>query len=240
MAELHYSGGEINDCWPMPKMADIGTTVRFKAPGYTRKGEIYWIAGDFIHIRIDHGSYFENFSVSRFDLIDFKRPPSIPTEETTTMNYSTAILLINTNCRAILGTYEADVEGQPPVKRELFKTFDDTIAVDDIVMVPTNTRHKVTAIKVVEIDVEWDVNVQGEVKWIIGKVDQPAFKALQAQEGEAIHAIKESEKTHARNTLKAKMFAHMNPDQVKALQIAGPAPDLAGIGAAPTDEPTST
>lgn len=147
------------------------------------------------------------------------------------MNYSTAILLINPACRAMLGTYEADIEGQPAAKRELFKTLDETIAEGDIVMVPTNTRHNVTAIKIVEADVEWDVNIQAEVKWIIGKVDQAGFKSLKAQEEAAIVAIKASEKTAARNKLKAQMFEHMDAEAVKKLAIAGATPDVAGLAA---------
>ena len=149
------------------------------------------------------------------------------------MNYSTAILLINPECRAIYAIYEPDVEGAKPAKRELFKTFDDTIAKDDIVMVPSNTRHNVTTVKVVEIDVEWDVNVSTEVRWIIGKVDQKNYRDLKEQEAAAISAIKESEKTHARNELKKKMFAHMNPDEVAKLAIAGPKPDVSGLAAPP-------
>jgi hypothetical protein len=126
------------------------------------------------------------------------------------MNYSTAILLINPACRAVLAIYEPDDEGGRPAKRELFKTFDETIAKDDIVMVPSNTRHLVTAVKVVETDVEWDVNIGTEVKWIIGKVDQANFKRLKEQEEAAIHAIKGSEKTHARNELKRKPGADVS------------------------------
>ena len=153
------------------------------------------------------------------------------------MNYSTAILLINPECRAIYAIYEPDVEGAKPAKRELFKTFDDTIAKDDIVMVPSNTRHNVTTVKVVEIDVEWDVNVSTEVRWIIGKVDQKNYRDLKEQEAAAISAIKESEKTHARNELKKKMFAHMNPDEVAKLAIAGPKPDVSGLDAQATPDP---
>lgn len=150
------------------------------------------------------------------------------------MNYSTAILLINPDCRAMLAIYQPDPSdaNQPKAKRELFKTFDETIAVDDIVMVPSNTRHNVTTVKIVETDVEWDINVQQEVRWIIGKIDQSAFKDLKAKETAAIAAIKESEKTHARNELKKKMFAHMDEAAIKALAIAGPTPDTSGIAAA--------
>jgi len=155
------------------------------------------------------------------------------------MNYSTAVLLINTDCRAVYGIYAPDPNDEklPKEKRELFKTFDTSIAVGDIVMVPSNTRHNVTTVKITDVDVEWDINVRGDVRWIIGKVDQGEYQRLRDQEAAAIVAIKESEKTAARNKLKAQMFAHMDTEAVKKLAIAGSSPDVAGIGAKPLAAP---
>ena len=138
------------------------------------------------------------------------------------MNYSLAVLLLNDNCRAIKAIYDADPadEKMPRAKRELFKTFDPTVAVGDIVMVPSSTRHNVTAVKVVETDVEWDVHTSGDVKWIIGKVDQREFQKLKEMEEQAISAIKESEKTAARRKMKNEMLPHMDETAIKQIDLA--------------------
>src|SRR6185295_1615472 len=112
----------------------------------------------------------------------------------------------------------------PKPKRELFKTFDETIAVGDIVMVPSGTRHNVTSVKVVETDVEWDVHTSGEVKWIIGKVDQSEFNKLKALEENAISAIKESEKTAARKKMRSEMLQHMDEAAIKQIDLANVGP----------------
>lgn len=138
------------------------------------------------------------------------------------MNYSTAILLINPSCRAIKAIYEPDVTDGLRNKRTLFKTFDPSVKVGDIVMVPSTTRHKVTTVKVTDVDVEWDVHTCEEVKWVIGVIDQAEYISLKSQEEAAINQIKESEKTFERNELKKKMFAHMSEEQIASLQIAAP------------------
>ena len=140
------------------------------------------------------------------------------------MNYSTAILLINPSCRAVKAIYQSDPtdETRPRAKRELFKTFDHSIKVGDIAMVPSTTRHMVTTVKVTDVDVEWDVHTCEEVKWVIGVIDQGEYISLKSQEEAAINQIKESEKTFERNELKKKMFAHMSEEQIASLQIAAP------------------
>jgi hypothetical protein len=142
------------------------------------------------------------------------------------MNYSLAVLLLNDNCRAIKAIYEPDPKDDkaPKPKRELFKTFDETIAVGDIVMVPSGTRHNVTSVKVVETDVEWDVHTSGEVKWIIGKVDQSEFNKLKTLEENAISAIKESEKTAARKKMRSEMLQHMDEAAIKQIDLANVGP----------------
>lgn len=56
------------------------------------------------------------------------------------MNYSTAVILLNKNIRTVQATYEPDRVGVD-AKRSIFKTFDSSIQVDDIVVVPSTTRH---------------------------------------------------------------------------------------------------
>jgi len=132
------------------------------------------------------------------------------------MNQSTVIFLINKRARAIMATYEAETNA----KRSLFKTLDESIAVDDLVIVQTDTRHKMTVCKVVEVDVDFDLDdATLQVNWIIGKVDKTAYEQLLAQEATAIRTVKSAELRQKREKLRDAMFAdHL--DAIKALPIA--------------------
>lgn len=135
------------------------------------------------------------------------------------MNYSTAVFLINPNCRAIEAIYEADTD-QRKAPRSIFKTFDEAIKEGDIILVPSETRHKVTTCKVTAVDVELDITTTAEIKWVIGAVDQAGFEELKAVEQKAITQIKAAEKNHQREELRKKMFANMDENTVKTLQLA--------------------
>lgn len=135
------------------------------------------------------------------------------------MNYSTAVFLINPNCRAIEAIYEADTDTRK-APRSIFKTFDETLSEGDIILVPSDTRHKVTTCKVTAVDVELDITTVAEIKWIIGVVDQAGYEELKAIEEKAITQIKAAEKNHQREELRKKMFANMDESAVKTLQLA--------------------
>lgn len=135
------------------------------------------------------------------------------------MNYSTAVFLINKNIRAVHATYEADDNA----KREVFKTLDQTIAVGDFVIVPTDTRHKMTVCKIVDTDVDVDFDSSTPIKWLVGKVDQAAYAQVLAQEAEAITAIKSAEIRQKREDLAAKLLK--DNAGLKALPIAGASSD---------------
>lgn len=135
------------------------------------------------------------------------------------MNYSTAVFLINPNCRAIEAIYEADTD-QRKAPRSIFKTFDEAIKEGDIILVPSETRHKITTCKVTAVDVELDITTTAEIKWIIGVVDQAGFEELKGVEQKAITQIKAAEKNHQREELRKKMFANMDENTVKTLQLA--------------------
>ena len=133
------------------------------------------------------------------------------------MNYSTAIFLISDHARAVMVTYECDENGSKAA-RTLFKTLNQTIKVDDYVVVPTNTRHHMTVCKVVEIDVEPDFETAKDVEWIIGVVDLADFEDIKRQETEAISRIKSAEKRRMRAELRDKLLDDAG-DDVKALPI---------------------
>ena len=144
------------------------------------------------------------------------------------MNYSTAIFLISDQARACMTDYH-NKEGE---KLEMVKTLDPTIKVDDYVIVQTHTRHNMTVVKVVEVDVEPDFDNREQMRWIIGKVDLADFEDLKKQEAEAIDRIKHAEKQKKRRELRETLLADTG-EAVKALpiysvdedEVPPPAPD---------------
>lgn len=134
------------------------------------------------------------------------------------MNYSTAIFLINPKVRAIAAIYEPDTDARK-APRTIFKTFDQTISVGDFVLVPTETRHKMTVNKVVDVDVEPDLESSVQMNWVIGTVDRLMYEDVLKQEARAIDLMKAAEKTHAREELRKKMMAHVDETKLAALQI---------------------
>ncbi len=131
------------------------------------------------------------------------------------MNYSRAIFLISDDVRAVNVTYEAGDDAP----RTMFKTFDPDISPNDFVVVPTNTRHKMTVCKVVEVDVEPDLESGSHLDWIIGVVDRVNFEDITRQENEAIDKIKAAEKRRKREELRKALLADAE-DEIKALPIA--------------------
>lgn len=126
------------------------------------------------------------------------------------MNNSTAVFLINDKVRAIYAGYEPEKKGSD---KALFKTFDPTIKVDDLIVVPTGTRYGMTVCKVLEVDVEFDIDTPVEVKWVVEKVNLPAHEKVLAEENEAIQIIRSAEKRKKRDELRKAIFA----DQAEAL-----------------------
>ena len=133
------------------------------------------------------------------------------------MNYTTAVFLINSDVRAIMVSYEPDEE-RTKNNRVVFKTFDKTIQKDDLVVVPTNTRHSMTVCKVVDVDVDIDFDSDVPVAWVVERVDQAAYAQILGREAEAITVIKSAEKTRKRAELRNAMLADSS-EALKALPI---------------------
>lgn len=150
------------------------------------------------------------------------------------MNYSTAIFLINPKVRAIAAIYEPDTDSRK-APRATFKTFDQTIEVGDYILVPTETRHKMTVNKVVEVDIDPDLETGCQMSWVIGTVDRSLYDDVLAQEARAIDLMKAAEKTHAREELRKKMMAHVDETKLAALQITR----MSGEGVEALDPPVA-
>lgn len=123
-----------------------------------------------------------------------------PTNGATPVNQSTTIFLVSDNVRAVRVAYDTDEKNNNP--GYLFKTFDATIAKDDLVVVPTTTRHGFTICKVVEVDcpVNFDDNTT-QYKWIAGKFDPSQHKATLEQEQVIMDAASKAEAGRRRRQL---------------------------------------
>lgn len=130
------------------------------------------------------------------------------------MNNSVAIFLLSDQVRGVMVTYEAD-ENAP---QDLCKTFNLDIAVDDFVVVRTDTRHNMTVCKVVEVDVDPDFDSSKMVQWIVGVINTVDYESLQTQEEELFTKIAAAEKRKRRDELRETLLANAG-DEIKALPI---------------------
>lgn len=139
------------------------------------------------------------------------------------MNYSTAILVMNTEARCVKVIYEPDTEHTKQT-REMFKTFDKSLKVDDFVVVPTGTRFNLTVCKIVAVDVDDWMEVSKELGWVVGRVDMADANKVKAWEAQAIEALKDAEKRKRRRELQASMTEAMNEKEKEslALMLASP------------------
>ena len=128
-------------------------------------------------------------------------------------NFTTAVFLINDHVRSIKASYE----GAGP--EEMFKTFDTTIVKDDILVVPSGTRHKFTTVKVTEVDVEVDFHSTAQVRWVAAKVDMVDFEKMLAQEQEALTKIRSAQIRKERDDLRKALLVD-NDETIKALPIS--------------------
>lgn len=136
------------------------------------------------------------------------------------MNYTRAVFLINDNVRAALCVYENEEECKNP-KKVLFKTFDAALQKDDYVVVPTDTRHKMTVVKIADFMPSLDVDVKDStnLEWIIGKVEKADYDKITQEEEAAVNAIKSAQKRKEREELKAALLADSS-NTLKLLPIS--------------------
>lgn len=128
------------------------------------------------------------------------------------MNNSTAIFLINSACRVVKATYQ---DGDAP---KCFKTLDQGLKKDDLILVQTDTRHKLTVCKIVEVDVDFDPDTNDVITWVFGKVDMDPINRLIAAEEAAVKRIKTKQLERKRAELAKDMAA--DDDEIKKLPLA--------------------
>lgn len=144
------------------------------------------------------------------------------------MNLSQAVFLVDPRVRAVIGVYEPeviDVNGnvknynttKGSSNRRMFKTYDTSLKVDDLVVVPSTTRHKATIVKLVEVDAEVDFDSSDNVDWVIGKVTLADYEDLKAQEAKAHEHIKKKQKLAKQKELLETMA--LTEEDVKAMAL---------------------
>jgi hypothetical protein len=133
------------------------------------------------------------------------------------MNYSTAVFLMNEHVRCVLATYELDTDN-PKAKRTPFKTLDTSVRVGSYVIVPTDTRHGLTVVRVVETDIDVDFDAPEQMKWIVGLVDRSPYEETLRIEEEAISAVKSAEKRKKADELRKALI--LDREALKTLAIS--------------------
>ena len=137
------------------------------------------------------------------------------------MNYSTAVMLINTSIRAVRGLYEETG------KETNFKTIDQTLKVGDFAVVESGTRWGITTVKVVDVDVDVDFDSNEHMHWVVQKIDRPAHDEILKMENAAIDVIKKGELRKRREDIKKNTLGAFAAGEIEKLgitQLAGPAP----------------
>lgn len=206
---------------------DVGREIMIQHKGHTERVTVIGVMGDTFYVKNDTNG--NEYTIKATDI--FGRPPESEIKKPATkrkprMNHSLAVLILNDKCRVLKGIYEPDPpkeSNKPPSRRELFKTFDTTVKVGDLVIVPSYERHKFSTIEVTDVDVDdWDVNTTENVRWVVGVIDRSHYDDLVAMEEDAVKLIKDSEKTAARKKLRDQMLEHVNEQDRAKLAIAGP------------------
>jgi hypothetical protein len=138
------------------------------------------------------------------------------------MDSSKIVFLINDQVRLIKVNYEPNDKPAPgEVRSYQFKTLDQTIRVDDLVIVETGTRHGLTVCKVTEVDLDVDFNDGISLKWAFARVDTEEIDRIRASEAEAITAAKRAELKKQRAALRETIFKE-HEDMLTGLSMTTP------------------
>lgn len=140
------------------------------------------------------------------------RPTPQP-KGTPSMHSSRIIFVMNDDVRQI------EVQYEPGGRSYSYKTMDQTIQVDDIVVIPTDTRHNYTCGKVTEVDTEVDMMASGELKWIIDKVDIRHHEQLAEQEKVMAQRAQDAQRRKQKAELRKTLMADQ-PELFTGLAIA--------------------
>ena len=128
------------------------------------------------------------------------------------MHPSRKIFLINDAVRAVSAEYE------PKGNTTLLKTMDPDLKVGDFVVCETDTRHNMTVSKIVDVDVDIDLESPVNLPWVISCLDLVDHEKLIAAETDALAKIKSAQDKKKRDELRAAMAADYT-DDVRDLEL---------------------
>lgn len=148
--------------------------------------------------------------------------------ETTSMNYSTSVMLINPAILAVKGKYE------DTSKDTVFKTLDSTLKVGDMVVVESGTRWNYTTVKITEINASPDFDSTEIIKWVVQKIDVDSHDKLKEMEDKAIQVIKAGELRRRREDIKKNTLDAFANGEIDKLDIAKLTGQTIAIEAVPT------
>ena len=131
------------------------------------------------------------------------------------MHNSRKVFLLENEPRCVLGAYEA---GENPPLSE-FKTFDGDIGVGDLVIVQSDTRHKMTVVKIAQVDIEPNLDSGSVMHWVVGKVDVDAFNETIKSESKFLDAARRAEKARRKEQLRKDFLQDVDDSSLK---ISGP------------------
>ena len=134
------------------------------------------------------------------------------------MNYSTAVMLINQNIRAIHAAYTDTTQGQ--YQRTTFKTLDPTIKKGDIVVVQADKRRGLTVMQVTDVDVDVDYESDVSVDWIVSKVDPTESQKILQEEAKWIDVLKKAERRKKAEEIKTNLLEMYKNDGIEEMPIA--------------------
>ena len=143
------------------------------------------------------------------------------------MNTSIAIFLLDglpQPPRCIAVAYQLDeVRGKAqPSNIKTFKTFDPDIKVDDLVVVPTETRLGFTVGLVTEVDLQVDFNSHETMRWVVGPVPLGEYKSIIEQELGIIEKVNAANREALRRKLASDMMANSGDVGGIVLGLGGP------------------
>jgi hypothetical protein len=126
------------------------------------------------------------------------------------VNKTTAIFLINDQVRCVAVAYDQIKSGSKSIPTEIrsFKTLDPNIAVDDLVVIPTDTRWGFTVGKVTDVDLHVDFDSPEQMRWIQSKIDPAEYKGIIAQEAAAMDSVADADREARRKKLAAELLAN--------------------------------
>ncbi len=151
------------------------------------------------------------------------------------MHSSRYVFVISDEARCIKVQYDPNDKSNTSFN----KTMDQSITVDDMVVLETDSRHKMTIGKVIEVDIEPDLESSVRMNWVYQKIDNDAIKSLRDQEAEAVDTVKKLERKKKRRELRQEWMGD-NGHELRALPIYSGDDQHPATPIKPADMPEAT